>query len=187
MLHQISWQAYVAGIIILLILYYLYVLIVFFRAEIQAFYFRLTRKQPMLEYGGNGLIPIPTYAILGAAQPDDIGSKTEETIEFGPSENPDEVIAGEQEYNALISGTDSRLIGQFSEMISEVKTLIRVINESAESRENFEMLFRLIVQKYPELEGTSYQQQVTEFLMEEGTGLFPFDITYDELETYWKN
>jgi hypothetical protein len=44
--------------------------------------------------------------------------------------------------------TDTRLIGEFSEMVSEVKTLIRVINESSESKENFEMLFRLIIQKY---------------------------------------
>jgi len=72
-------------------------------------------------------------------------------------------------------------------MVSEVKTLNRVINESSESKENFEMLFRLIVQKYPALRGTPYQQQINNFLMAEGAPEFPFSLSETDLENYWMN
>ncbi|MDN5286544.1 MAG: hypothetical protein JWR38_2818 [Mucilaginibacter sp.] len=187
MLHQISWQAYVLSIILLLILYYGYVGVVFYRTEILAFYFRISGRQATLEVNDDRLIPVPEYEIMGAAKPDDTRSIREENIEFGPTDNPDDLTTEEQEAIVIPTGTDSRQISQFSEMIAEVKTLIRVINESAETRENFEMLFKLIVQKYHELGGTPYQHQINEFLLEESEGQFPFEITSAELEAYWNN
>jgi hypothetical protein len=184
MLHQISWQTYVLSIILLLVLYYGYIGIFFYWTEIRAFCFRFSGTQPPLEVNGNSLIPVPEYEIMGQAKPDESPSGNENDLEFGPSD-PDEPLADEPQQTANLPGTDSRLISQFSEMISEVKTLIRVINESGETRENFEMLFKLIVQKYTELKGTPYQQQVTEFLMEESEGQFPFEITSAELQAYW--
>jgi hypothetical protein len=185
MFHQIPWQTYAISIVTLLILYYGYVAVFFFRTELSSFYLRLTGKQPAAEF--NTLIPAPEYDIMGAAKPDSFPDAKEAVLEFGPSDNPDE-LPEEEPAAALVSAfSDSRLIGPFSEMISEVKTLIRVINESVETRENFEMLFKLIVQKYPELKGTAHQHQVTEFLIEEGAGQFPFDITPEELEDYWKS
>lgn len=70
-------------------------------------------------------------------------------------------------------------------MVSEAKTLIRVINESSESKENFEMLFRLIVQKYAVLRGTPFQQQINDFLMAEGAPKFPFSLSEADLDSYW--
>jgi hypothetical protein len=70
-------------------------------------------------------------------------------------------------------------------MVSEVKTLIRVINESSETKENFEMLFRLIIEKYPAICGTPYQQQINDFLMEEGAPEFPFSLNETDLVNYW--
>ena len=85
------------------------------------------------------------------------------------------------------NGQDTHLLGEFSEMISEVKTLIRVINESSESKENFEMLFRLIVQKYETLAGTAYEEQVNDYLINEGADQFPFSLTLIELQSFWTN
>ena len=187
MLHQISWQAYGAALVVLLAIYYLYVLLAFYRAEIRTFYSRISGKQSPLAFQDSGFIPIPDYEIVGAAQPDEIYAGTEETLLFGPSDNRDEDNLGRQDQDNSSTVKDSRLIGQFSEMVAELKTLIRVISESEESRENFDMLFKIIVQKYPDLGGTPYQRQVTEFLIEEGSDQFPFHINAEDLEAYWEN
>jgi uncharacterized membrane-anchored protein YitT (DUF2179 family) len=181
MLHQISWFTYAVSIISLVILYYFYIGVAFYRAEIQSAIFKFSGKQPSLKTAGNSDLQIPDYEIMGKAQPEAVEFVAQEELAFGPSENPDEQISDK------LPGleTSSRLIGNFSEMVSEVKTLIRVINESSESKENFEMLFRLIVQKYQALRGTPYQQQISDFLMSEGASEFPFSLDENDLENYW--
>jgi len=44
------------------------------------------------------------------------------------------------------------------------------------------MLFRLVVQKYPELSGTIFQDQVNDFLLSEGAPQFPFDLSLAEIK-----
>jgi len=187
MLHQISWFTYAVSILSLVALYYLYVGLTFYRIELRSVIYKLTGKQRVVRSAGNGDLQLPDYAIMGKAQPDDVEFVSQEELTFGPPDSPDEVFIQQPAEMQVTPGIDSRLTGDFSEMVAEVKTLIRVINESGESKEDFEMLFRLIVQKYSALTGTDYEQRVNEFLINESEGLFPFGITYPELEAYWKN
>ncbi|AMR29974.1 hypothetical protein A0256_00350 [Mucilaginibacter sp. PAMC 26640] len=181
MLHQISWFTYAVSIITLVILYYLYVGLTFYRSEFQTAIYKLTGKQPALKATSNGDLQIPDYDIMGKAQPEAVEFIKQEELNFGPAEDFDD-----QATEKIVPlETNSRLIGNFSEMVSEVKTLIRVINESSESKENFEMLFRLIVQKYSALRGTPYQQQINDFLMTEGAPEFPFSLNETDLTNYW--
>jgi hypothetical protein len=185
MLHQISWFTYAVSILSLVIIYYGYVGLTFYRAELKTAFYKLTGRQPALETFGKGDLQIPDYDIMGKAQPGDVEFVRADELSFGPADLTDEQES-EQSTKAIIpAGSDSRLIGDFSEMVSEAKTLIRVINESSESKENFEMLFRLIIQKYPALTGTAYQQQINNFLLSEGVPQFPFSLTLTDLENYW--
>jgi hypothetical protein len=187
MLHQISWFTYAVSILLLITFYYLYVGLTFYRTEIEVVFFKLTGKQPALKATGTSDLQIPDYNIMGKARPDDVEFVAQEELSFGPTDIPDEQQMEPPASSALPAETDSRLIGDFSEMVSEVKTLIRVINESGESKENFEMLFRLIIQKYPSLAGTAYRQQINDFLIAEGFPQFPFSLSKADLEHYWMN
>jgi hypothetical protein len=178
MLHQISWFIYGSVIIVVAIAYYSYVGLAFYRSELQAWIYRLTGKKPAVTQLSGGDVLIPAYEIAGAIQRDDIDFVTQQELSFGP---PDETEAPPAANAQDIESLD------FSEMISEVKTLIRVINESGESKENFELLFRLIVQKYLSLKGTSYQTQVNDYVISEGSDLFPFSVTLTDLQDYWMN
>lgn len=177
MLHQISWFNYAAAIAVLAIFYYGYVGLTYFRLELQAGLFRITGKRPALSTLSGGDIAIPAFEVAGAIKADDIEYVAPEELSFGPAEETD----------TAPSQPDIHLLGEFSEMISEVKTLIRVINESSESKENFEMLFRLVVQKYHSLAGTPYEAQVNDYLLNESADQFPFSLELNELQTYWRN
>jgi len=181
MLHQISWYTYAVSIISLVIIYYLYVGLTFYKAELKVLLYKLTGRQLAIKAAGNSDLQIPDYDIMGKAEPEAIEFVTQEELSFGP---PDDFEEQARKDNPAPEN-NSRLIGNFSEMVSEVKTLIRVINESSETKENFEMLFRLIIQKYPALRGTSYQQQINDFLMEEGAPAFPFSLNENDLVNYW--
>jgi len=144
-------------------------------------------RTPQVKTSGHGDLQLPDYAIMGKAQPEDVEFVSQDDLSFGPADIPDEEVTQQTVKSKNPSGTESRLIVDFSEMISEVKTLIRVINESSESKENFEMLFRLIVQKYPSLSGTVYQEQINDYLIADGAAQFPFFLTNTDLENYWTN
>jgi len=144
-------------------------------------------KQPAVKASGQGDLQLPDYAVMGKAQPEDVEFLNQEELSFGPTDNPDELSVQEPAKSQAPPGSDGRLIVDFSEMVSEVKTLVRVINESSESKENFEMLFRLVVQKYPSLNGTAYEQQINDFLIAESLSQFPFPLNAEELKNYWLN
>lgn len=187
MLHQISWFTYAVSILLLITIYYGYVGLAFYRTELQSLIYKITGRQPQLRSSGHGDLQLPDYEIMGKAQTDDVEFVNQDELSFGPSEIADEELPAQAGQSKTPAGKDSRLIGEFSEMVSEVKTLIRVINESSESKENFEMLFRLIVQKYSSLSGSGYRQKINEYLLTEGAPQFPFSLTPDDLENYWNN
>jgi hypothetical protein len=187
MLHQISWFTYAVSILSLIIIYYLYVGLAFYRIELQSVIYKLMGKQPTVRASGQGDLQLPDYAIMGKAQPEDVEFLNQEELSFGPTDNPDEISVQEPAKSQAPEGSGSGLIVDFSEMVSEVKTLVRVINESSESKENFEMLFRLVVQKYPSLNGTAYEQQINDFLIAESASQFPFPLNTEDLKNYWLN
>lgn len=181
MLHQISWFTYAVGIGTLAVLYYLFVGFTYFKAEFLLIFQRLTGKQPGLSSSNAGDLQLPDHSIMGAAQPENVEFVSAADLSFGPAGDLD----APAETGQVVPVNNSRLISHFSDMISEVKTLIRVINESSESKENFEMLFKLVIEKYPELTGSSYRTQINDYLLAEGAPEFPFSLTKTDLENYW--
>lgn len=169
------------------IAYYGYVGLTFFRSELQAAIYRLTGKKPAISQISSGDFQVSDYSIAGAIKPEDVDFVPQEELTFGPPEENETPVIQMPLSSTDNSSPEIHLLGDFSEMVSEVKTLIRVINESSESKENFEMLFRLIIQKYPALAGTLYENQVNDYLINEGADQFPFPLSLNELESYWNN
>jgi len=180
MLRQISWHTYLLSITGCLAAYYLYVALVYYKTEIVTVFRRLSGNPPAR--GASGAYLVPAYPVMGAAQQEEVQFIAPEELVFGLSDHPDEA----ETMPGQAAGSDAgSLAGEFAEMIQEVKTLIRVIADSREPRENFQMLFGLIVQKYPSLQGSPYQRQVNDFLLRESAGLFLFELNSAELESIW--
>lgn len=184
MLNQISWPAFISGMAILLSLYYAYVAAFFYRKEILAFLYRLSGRQAVTEPAKTGFVPEPAYAVIGPARSQREATEEEEELQFGPSDNSDE---DNWESNNGLAGASAEVAAQFSQMMSECRTLIRVVNESGESKENFEMLFRILTEKHDELGKSAYRQQISQKLLEESEGQLPFELSAEDLESYWMN
>lgn len=187
MLHSISWFTYGSAVIFIAIAYYGYVGLTFYRSDLQAAIYRLTGKKPAVNQYAGGDLQLPDYSVTGSIKPEGIDFVAQEELYFEPADENESPVIPHPSASSGNNSTDIHLLGDFSEMISEVKTLIRVINESSESKENFEMLFRLIVQKYPGIAGSVYENQINDYLINEGADEFPFPLTSTELQSYWLN
>jgi hypothetical protein len=184
MLNHISWFTYAITVGVIAGSYYLYIAFTYYRKELKALIANLSGKRPALA-AATGDFVLPEETIIGKAQSESVDFVAQEDLSFGPTDiedNENPVLVANQAYPVMVN---SHHVGIFSDMISEIKTLIRVINESGESKENFEMLFRLIILKYSDLAGTAYQTQINDFLLTEGAPEFPFPLTATDLENYW--
>lgn len=185
MLQHLTWSAYLTGITLLAAIYYAFVGLTFYRHELGNVFRRLNGQPGLQLNTSSGDLVLPVADIVGHTRTEGMDIVDQEELIFA---SPDE----ERPITGLVQptrsgGADAHLLGDLYEMVSETKTLIRVINESNESKENFEMLFRLVVQKYPDLAGTVYEDQINAYLLKEGADLFPFTLTHSELQTYWLN
>ena len=136
-----------------------------------AMVYKSTGRQPAVRPAGGGDLHVPDQDVMGAARPESVDFVKAEELSFGPPDSLDTEQAD----------------GEESEMMSEVKVLVRVINESQESKDNFEMLFRLIIQKYQFLSGDGASQQINQYLLTEAAPQLPFTLTVEELHNYWTN
>jgi hypothetical protein len=185
MLQHLTWTAYLTSIVIIAVIYYVLIGLTYYRHELGNAFYRLSGKPPRQLNPSRGDLILPLADIVGSTRTDGMDIVDQEELVFA---SPDE----ERPTTGIIESIrpmadDAYLLSDLSEMVSETKTLIRVINESNESKENFEMLFRLVVQKYPDLAGTVYEDQINAYLLKEGADLFPFTLTNSEMQTYWLN
>lgn len=185
MFHQISWTAYGIGVLLTAAIYYAIIGLTFYKTGLRNLFNRLrgrTRPHTSLSAGD---LPLPDYSIVGPTRTDDVDYVPQDELVFGPAEGADKDPSSPSP-----SGTPTTDIDPpeaYSGMIAEVKTLVRVINESGEPKENFELLFRLIIGKYPELAGSAAEQLVNDYLLSEGVAELPFPLNEQELKTLWLN
>ncbi|WP_147322084.1 hypothetical protein [Mucilaginibacter conchicola] len=178
MLQQFTWQNYITLIALLLIVYYGYILLRWYRTEIRATIKSNKSQSPLFPSSFNS----PEQPdVIGIAKPVQGAAIHGEELLFAPSEEAENYGA-----NPIPVKEDNELVSAFSDMVAEIKTLIRVIADSNDSRENFEMLFQLEVQKFGLLAGTPYQEKVNHFLIKESAGKFPFGLHISELDNYWQ-
>jgi hypothetical protein len=185
MLQHLTWSAYGAGVLVIAGIYYAVIGLTYYRFELGNLLRRISGKPAVALSSVQGDFIIPTADIVGGTQTDGMDIVDQEELVFASPDEERPVAALVQPIRPNLG--EVHLLGEFSEMVSETKTLIRVINESNESKENFEMLFRLIVQKYSDLAGTGYVDQINAYLLAEGADLFPFTLTNSELQNYWLN
>lgn len=175
MLEHISWPAYLAGALSTSLAYYGWMGLRFYRTEIASV---LRKKQTA------GPVPSTTAGIseddvFGAIPPDPEQVLDGDELSFGPAEPDQETTETETAFPL------SSQVSEFSEMVGEVKTLIRVVGDFPESQKNFEMLFGLIIQKYAGLSDTPFREKINEFLLAESGQHFPFALSSEDLNQLW--
>lgn len=186
MLQHLTWSAYIIGVTLIAGIYYAFVGMTYYRHEIGGIIRRFTGKPAATKFSHTSDLLLPATEIVGGTRTDGMDGVAQDELVFAAPDEPEDRPSGMvQAIRPTLA--DAHLLGELSEMVSETKTLIRVINESSETKENFEMLFRLVVQKYPDLAGTPYEEQVNAYLMNESADIFPFPLTLTELKSYWLN
>lgn len=183
MLQEISWQQYLTGVTGLSFAYYVFVVSVYCRTEFAALIRRFTgRAAPVPPRTGQ--TALPAVSVMGLAVPEPEDAEDDDLVFGEPEYDDEEQAPASSPRETALPPTDENE-EEYLQMADEVTTLYTVVKESGESKANFEMVFRLLAQKYAGLAGTPYREQINDHLLAQGA--WPFPLSAAELNQFWKS
>lgn len=157
MFTSISWQQYVVAVFIITVAYYGYVLLRYYRPEIQQFFQK--KKTGIVSH-----TPISPTAVLGTAQPDPGLTITDsQELMFAASDNPDEGI---NPYEQALEQETTDLAEAFLQI---------------DDKPQFLSLLSVLIKKYQPFSTEMKLQAPIEKVWERYSAQLPFQLSVDEL------
>jgi hypothetical protein len=180
MLQQFSWGHFLIAMVVLNLVWYVFVVLVFYRAEVLAFL-----------GGGDG---IRVGGNMGKAEFQTKGKATnqnDERIErevdvalMGTSRLPDGVeVKSSAQVSFSASDGDGRYdqIGLVADVVQELKVVFSELEQKAGDKRDFFRLLDRVKEDYGPLGGHPSVGALTAFIVERA----PFHLTADEVENLW--
>lgn len=172
MLEQFTWQQFLIAALILSILWYIAVVLLYYRRDIAKFKPKKNTRQPerlQREWEEELEDEPEEERLMGRTrEPEGVSSVPMEALRFAPkAEDPDEQ-------------RDTQL-GIIPDVLEELKGIFRILENEGGTKEDFISLFALVSSKYPQIKGTANQQALNGYIRE--NVLFP--ISDEELDQLW--
>ncbi len=192
MFNSFSWEQYLIFIATILTLYYLSILLLYFRMDFAAIF---TAKKGNLSHSKtepkyyNPFTPNPD-SFMGSINPekveDQIYIKTKENGEANITQVEDSSADKEHPVNAEPPlSSDTFLLGTIADLVKEIKTLIQLLSENGGIKEDFLKMVATLLARYHNLKDTAYQDTISIFLVNECKGKFHYEISLDEIKMLW--
>ena len=181
MLQQFSWGQFLIATALLCFLWYVFVLLVFYRAEVMAFL-----------GGGEGGGSITNGSSLRIARPSSKAFKTEDQhIELevdaalmGTSRLPDGLeVKSSSEVGFSASGSDGKYgqVGLIADVVQELKLVFLELEKKAGDKMDFFRLLERVKEEYGPLGAHPSVGALTGFIIDRA----PFHLTEDEVDNLW--
>ena len=182
MLQQFSWGQFLIAMIVLNLVWYLFVVLVFYRAEFLAF----LGGGRAAGIGGNGREEVGKAQPLGRPSgmgEEDVLRRVDSPL-MGSSRLPDGVevkSSGQVSFSA--SDEDGRYdqVGLVADVVQELKEIFLQLEKSAGDKREFFRLLERIKEDYGPLGGHPSVGALTGFIVERAS----FHLTAEEIENLW--
>lgn len=171
MLQQFSWQQFLVAIAVLTLIWYVAVILIFYRKELKAFFKGKPPEQPNHD-------PLPhswdNYV-------DDLPDETKDDL-MGKSKLPEGVSIIDME-ELQFSEPDSKVekLGLVSDVIEEIKLIFKILGQEDGNKQDFLKLMAEVKSRYPKISSSSSLPQINEFILSNAS----FHLSPQELEDLW--
>ena len=171
MLQQFSWQQFLVAIAVLTLIWYLAVILIYYRKELKAFLKGNPSEQSNQE-------PLPhnwdEYV-------DDLPDETEDDV-MGRSKLPEGVSVMDME-ELQFSEPDSKVekLGLVSDVIEEIKLIFKILGQEDGTKQDFLKLIEEVKIRYPKIASSSSLPQINDFILSNAS----FHLSPEELENLW--
>lgn len=173
MLAQFTWQQFLVAAMVLSLVWYLGVILVFYRRDVSNFLSKgVKQSQPerLQREWEEELEDEPEEEnLMGSVrEPEGLSTVAMEELRFAPKTDSSDAERGTQ-------------LGVIPDVLEELKGIFSILQKEGGTKEDFISVFALISAKYPAIKGTPSQQALNEHIRE--NVLFP--ISDAELDQLW--
>lgn len=176
MLAQFTWQQFLVAALILTVVWYIAVVLLYYRKDISKFRPKGNRLPDRLrrewdeelenEFGEE---PEDETLMGRTREPEGVSSVPMEELRFAPKEEDPDAYRDTQ-------------LGTVPDVLEELKAIFRILEKEGGTKEDFISLFALVSAKYPKIKDTPNQQALNAYIRD--NVLFP--ISDEELNGLWQ-
>ncbi|MEJ5996613.1 hypothetical protein WG904_19450 [Pedobacter sp. Du54] len=181
MLQQFSWGQFLIAMVVLNLVWYVFVGLVFYRAEVMAF----------LGSGAGDGVPLRDGGGSLKVQPSGKGTNSDERIErevdaalMGSSRLPEGVeVKSSAQVSFSTSDADGKYdqVGLIADVVQELKEIFSELEKRAGDKKDFFRLLGKLKEEYGPLGGHPSVGALTGFIVERAS----FHLTADEIDNLW--
>jgi predicted RNA-binding protein YlqC (UPF0109 family) len=183
MLTSFSWEDFLIIIALVVIVYYAIIVSLLFRRELLHKFQSRQRKESSadadLATGSKSVSPI-----MGSIHEDNKVYATRSST-VASDQISVHATASESIQVSSESADDGLLIGNVADLLQSIKTLISQLGERSSEREEIQSLIQVLLQRYPYLQGTSFQHAITVYICEEIRNHLDVQFTAAEVLPWW--
>jgi len=175
MLSSISWQHYLAAVVIITISYYLYVVLRYYQKEIGNLFNRKAQTADMFS-----AVQSPTTSVMGLAKPDNgvtIGETQNLPFTDVLPDDPEEALTG-------LSRTPSIQNDPSSELVSEAGNLIEAFKD-VDNKQEFLTLVGILVGSYKRFQEQIDLPAALSRVVEISKDKLKFTIALSDFQNTW--
>lgn len=172
MLQQFTWQTFLIAAMVLALVWYVGVILIFYRKELDAFL-------SGIKLGRHPDEPLPHRWENGTEQTED---ENEEGI-MGRPQLPEGLTTVNMGGFGFVEDKDEKeqQVGLVPDVLEEVKSVFSILAKEDGNKNDFFGLMRLVRKKYPKIGSNPNIGYINEFISDHA----PFHLTTDELGNLW--
>jgi hypothetical protein len=175
MFNSISWQQFFYTLLTSLGAYYIISFLLLYSKEvIQKF-----KGKPDQPDSAPPEFKGPANDLMGAIKKD-VPNRHEQSVEAN-----DINIVAESKQSPSIEGDDALLVGSVSDLLHEIKILIKVIKEGAGTHDDAVPMITSLLSNYEQLVNTKYQTSISLFIHEQLQSEFASQADLKAIEHLW--
>ena len=186
MFNSISWQDFLYAICVIVGGYYIIAALLLYSSEIASFFKRNKSKQSEQDSPEDQIKPNDSNDLLGEVKYNTgVNVPHENIVESSDIESQELKVAEDAIDNVIVNTPDALIKKEVAELILQIKTLLQEF--SAESRDDITSVFQPLLQNFPTLIGTSYQDEVSLFIHSSLSANTKYGFTPEEVKSWWQN
>ncbi len=175
MFNSISWQQFFYTLLTVLGAYYVISFLLLYSKEV----IHKVKGKPDQPDSAPPEFKGPTNNLMGAIKKD-LPNRHEQSVEA----NEINVIADSKQLPS-VDGDDALLVGSVSDLLQEIKILVKVIKEGNGTHEDAVPMITSLLSNYEQLINTKYQASISLFIHEQLQGEFASQADLKAIESFW--
>lgn len=184
MFNSISWEEFLSAIGVIVGGYYAITTLLLYSEEIKSIFSQRQRKVIGNDTSDDQNDSNESIDLMGSVKYETAVNVPHEKVVESEEINAQPLKEIEDAIDEVIVNTPDVLIAKsVAELLREIRAVITELSQG--SREEIISIYQSLLQRYPQLTGTNYQEEISQFIYDSLSTNTTHSFTLDEIKSWW--